>query len=118
MKLSPEVEQYRRDHPLLGSAPPGSDYGYFEIPYKSTTLRVMAAGANDEIIAWDHVSVSLENRCPNWGEMCFVKDLFFDPEETVIQFHPPKSKHINIHPHCLHLWRHKDGHALPPMFAV
>jgi len=28
----------------------------------------------------EHVSVSLEKHCPNWQEMYFVKDLFWDEE--------------------------------------
>jgi hypothetical protein len=37
--------------------------------------------------------------------MCAVKDLFWDPEDTVMQLHPPKSSWISNHPYCLHLWR-------------
>lgn len=54
---------------------------------------------------WDHVSVSRENRCPSWEEMCKAKDIFFNDHETVIQYHPAKSKYVNNHPFCLHLWR-------------
>ena len=54
---------------------------------------------------WEHVSVSLPNRCPTWGEMCWVKSLFWDPEDAVIQIHPPASQYVNMHPNCLHLWR-------------
>jgi hypothetical protein len=64
---------------------------------------------------WDHVSVSLsENRCPRWDEMCLVKDMFFEPEETVVQYHPAKSQYVNNHPLCLHLWRsQKDDMPVP-----
>ena len=65
-------------------------------------LHIISSGEND---AWEHVSVSLHNRTPNWREMCFVKDLFWDDEEEVIQFHPRKSEYVNLHTHCLHLWR-------------
>ncbi len=54
---------------------------------------------------WEHVSVSLPTRCPNWPEMCFIKDMFWDAEDCVVQFHPPKSDYVNNHPYCLHLWR-------------
>ena len=57
---------------------------------------------------WEHVSVSTVRRCPNWIEMCFVKDLFWDGGECVLQFHPPKSEYVNNHPYCLHLWRPLD----------
>lgn len=76
--------------------------GAFEIP--------LGAGRNLHIIAsiaegWEHVSVSLADRCPYWSEMVYVKNMFFEPEDLVLQYHPPKSKHINFHPYCLHLWR-------------
>jgi hypothetical protein len=57
--------------------------------------------------AWEHVSISLvsKKRIPTWTEMCHVKDLFWQEEETVIQYHPPKSEYVNCHPATLHLWR-------------
>jgi len=62
---------------------------------------------------WDHVSVSTSSRCPNWQEMCFVKNLFWTEEELVIQYHPPKSVYLNCNPHVLHMW--KPQHAEIPM---
>lgn len=54
---------------------------------------------------WDHVSVSLySKKLPTWVEMCFVKDLLFEEDETVIQFHPKKSEYVDNYP-CLHLWK-------------
>lgn len=59
---------------------------------------------------WEHVSITIRNapRCPTWDEMCFIKSLFWNDEDMVVQFHPPKSEHVNIHKFCLHLWRSKD----------
>lgn len=54
---------------------------------------------------WEHVSVSVANRCPTWDEMAWVKWLFWGDEEAVVEFHPPKSRYVNQHPYCLHLWR-------------
>jgi hypothetical protein len=68
---------------------------------------------------WEHVSVSLKHRCPNWLEMVFVKALFFEDEETVVQFHPPRSQYVNCHPYVLHLWRPLDDHIkTPPSILV
>lgn len=61
---------------------------------------------------WEHVSVSTKRRTPNWEEMCFVKNLFWDEEETAMQLHPPKSVYVNCHPYCLHLWR-PIGRSIP-----
>jgi hypothetical protein len=103
--------------------PWGSDASYgtagsFEIMGpKGGRLRIISAG-NDES-GWDHVSVSLMHRAPNWAEMCFVKDLFWEPHECVVQYHPAKSDYINCHPHCLHLWRPtKETMPMPPNFMV
>lgn len=54
---------------------------------------------------WDHVSVSLERRCPRWIEMEYVRKLFFKDYEIVMQLHLPEKDHINFHPFCLHMWR-------------
>lgn len=59
-------------------------------------------------MGWEHVSVSTRIRVPTWAEMCFLKGVFWDPEDCVIQFHPPASEYVNYHPGCLHLWRPTD----------
>jgi len=41
-----------------------------------------------------------------------VKELFWDPEDTVMQLHPPRSEWVNNMPYCLHLWR-PVGLAIP-----
>lgn len=61
---------------------------------------------------WEHVSCSTPKRAPNWAEMCFVKDLFWDEDDCVVQYHPPKADYVNCHPYCLHLWR-PEGVELP-----
>jgi hypothetical protein len=71
---------------------------------KGTALKIISSGTNDEF-GWEHVSVTCEHRTPNWFEMCWVKDLFWKDEETVVQYHPAKSEYVNCHPFCLHLWR-------------
>ena len=51
--------------------------------------------------------------------MCFVKDLFWEPEETVVQLHPPASRYVNNAPYCLHLWRNsREEMKLPPAIMV
>lgn len=93
----------------------GSDGGVYRIPFESYNLRVVASCGGD----WEHVSVSLPNRCPNWKEMCFIKDLFWDEEDCVVQYHPPKSEYINNCKNCLHLWRPmKQEIPRPPKIFV
>jgi hypothetical protein len=58
-------------------------------------------------LGWEHVSVSIpsSSRCPTWEEMCYVKGLCWNEDETVIQYHPAKQDYVNYHPFVLHLWR-------------
>ncbi len=56
-------------------------------------------------MGWEHLSVSTPNKTPTWDQMCRMKDLFFEEEETCIQYHPKKSEYVNNHPHCLHIWK-------------
>jgi hypothetical protein len=84
---------------------------------KGATLRVMSNGNDGS--DWEHVSVSLDHRVPNWAEMSMVKDLFWGENECVVQYHPAKSEYVNIHPNCLHLWRLVDGSfPMPPILMV
>ena len=111
-----KAEKYREKHPFLGEQKAGSDFGWFIIPFESYKLRVMVAPSTSE---WQHVSVSLKNRCPNWKEMCFIKDLFFEDHETVVQFHPAKKDYVNIAENCLHLWRCTTKEfPMPPKICV
>ena len=96
-------------------SPDNANFGAFRIPTKKGVLRIIVSDG----FGWDHVSVSLSNRTPTWNEMCFVKDLFFEEEETVIQYHPPRSKYINDGEYVLHMWRpQKIKIELPPLFMV
>ena len=73
-------------------------------PKLNNTLLVQASDG----MGWEHVSVSIParfRRCPTWEEMCMVKELFWDADDLVVQFHPVESEYVNIHPHCLHMWR-------------
>lgn len=104
------------------ASPSGVRYGAFYYVHVRTTLIIIAS-EGDEEVPWEHVSVRAADykgeRIPTWDEMCFVKGLFWDDEEAVVQFHPPKSEYVNNHPHVLHLWKPVSLEIpRPPMFAV
>lgn len=87
----------------------------FVLPQKQPDLRVIASDGG----GWEHVSVSTEFRIPTWDEMCFIKSLFWDPEDCVVQFHPPASQYVNCHPYVLHLWREVGRNwPTPPMWMI
>lgn len=83
----------------------GIKCGLLDLP---TGVRCSIVAGNNED-GWEHVSVELyARRLPTWEEMCFVKDLFWDDEEEVVQIHPKKSQYVDM-TEALHLWRPIGG---------
>lgn len=112
------IERYRKRHPAYGDSPAGENVGFFVIETPRGIIRIIASDGLDGA-EWEHVSVSLMHRCPTWEEMALVKDLFWPEDETVVQFHPRKTEHVNYHRFCLHLWRkHESEPELPPSILV
>ena len=122
LKFPDKLEAGRLTTGPLASHRRDGGYGAFFVhgPCGEELKIIASGGAADDAMSagWEHVSVSTRRRTPNWREMCFVKDLFWDESETVVQFHPPRSEYVNNHEFCLHLWRHRDGHMLPPSILV
>jgi len=117
--------QYRIKTGPMGSDNSYDNNGAFEIPLnKLATSQKGAAyviASDDE--GWEHVSVHIHyngaNFVPTWSTMCAMKDLFWDDEDCVIQFHPPKSEYVNHHKTTLHLWRQVGANIVtPPMLLV
>jgi hypothetical protein len=81
--------------------------GLFYVPLDKH--RVAACLVSDGE-GWQHCSVHgmdiKENKqfTLNWNQMCAIKDVFWDEDEWVVQYHP-KVDYVNIHPHVLHLWK-------------
>lgn len=96
MKPLSENHKYRQRHPTLGWG--DHEGGYFYLPGGIRVIVSSGAG-------WDHVSVSLNSRCPTWEEMERVKRMFFKDGECVMQLHPPLADYIDRCKYCLHLWR-------------
>ena len=94
-----------------------SGSGVFGVPspIDKRELTVVASDGS----GWDHVSVSRRDRIPRYEEMVYVRALFFDLDETVMELHMPESEHINVHERTLHLWRPHDVEIpRPPAWMV
>lgn len=109
-------DQWRIRRGVLATTELDRNNGAFAVPtFKGVTLNVIASDGD----GWEHVSVSLPNRTPTWEEMCFIKDKFWDPEDCVIQYHPPASTYVNCHLNCLHMWKPLSGGVpMPPTYMV
>ena len=100
---------------LLGSDDSHKNCGAFAI---RDGLKLYAIASTDD--GWEHVSVSSPTGAtPTWDEMCKIKAMFWDDEDCVVQYHPPRSRYVNVHSGCLHLWRPIDGEfPMPPKDVV
>lgn len=106
----PELHRARfpTGHKMYSTAAFGNN-GVFIVPHKGRQLYCIASDG----LGWEHVSVTVRAgkgsrallRMPKWEQMCRIKNLFWMPEDTVLQYHPPESAYVNCHPTCLHLWR-------------
>lgn len=103
MKNLHELDRWRISMRAIYGTDGNANEGAFHVPCPATgrVLQIIASNGG----GWDHVSVSLPTRCPNWQEMDFIKRAFFKDEECAMQLHVPAADHISVHPYCLHLWR-------------
>lgn len=113
------------------AGPDGEASGQYMIPHPAIKGYIyIMVFSNGE--GWEHLSITIRKvtstsgrktapvlRCPTWQEMCFCKDLFWDPNECVIQFHPPMSQYVSNSEFCLHIWRPTDVEfPTPPAVLV
>lgn len=56
-------------------------------------------------LGWEHASISQRNKTPEWEIMCRIKDIFWSGEECCIEYHPKEEDYVNMHEHCLHIWK-------------
>ena len=83
-----------------------TDAAYYNTKRKlRVLLSIMDCGTRGE---WVHVSYSHAKRTPNHDTTALVKKLFIGENREAISVFPPKSRYVNIMPHCLHLWAPLD----------
>jgi hypothetical protein len=104
--ISEELEKCRITSGRMASDRSYGNNGAFKIRLKSGFWAVISSSG----AGWEHVSITPINkkRCPTWGEMCQLKNMFWSEDETVIQYHPAKEDYVDNHPYCLHLWKPTD----------
>ena len=104
MKDLSYIEKYRlrEDERRIYGANGDAGNGIFKVYVSGKSFVCIASNGG----GWDHVSIHRPNgKLPTWDEMCAIKDMFFDEDEVVVQYHPRKSEYVNIHEGCLHLWK-------------
>jgi len=111
MKNLHELDKYREKQPFWLQT---DKAGAFRVFVNKRSFIVLAGVENIDGEKWEHVSVTPRNqkRCPTWEEMSAIKDMFFESEEEVVEYHPKSSQYANLHEFCLHLWKPVDGSLL------
>lgn len=108
-----KVPNILRDRSVPGNTIDAGNNGAFVIRLSQSAIANVIASDGLE---WEHVSVHIvcavngswnntKMRTPTWSEMCKIKEMFWDEEDCVVQYHPSKSQYVNMHKHVLHLWR-------------
>ena len=114
MRNLKELDRFRDKHPYW---PQTETSGTFKVMVNQRSFLVLASVDNtDEGGMWEHISVMPKNqkRCPTWDEMCAIKNMFFQPEEECVEFHPKESEYVNCSKYCLHIWRPVAGKLNSP----
>lgn len=110
-------ERYRIKNGPLATSDLDGPNGCFRVPTRDGKIQLVVIISNGG--GWEHVSVSTKYRTPTWDEMEYIKRLFWEDGDTVLQFHPPLSQYINRCENCLHMWRKIGGIVeLPPAWMV
>ncbi len=125
------INKYRITTGQMATKPEDIGFGMFIIPHGKKVLVISTSDGLDDdgniYIPWEHVSVhgryTRRNKkikvTPTWEDMCFVKDLFWDKDEVVVQYHPAEEDYVNVHEHCLHLWKPIQAEMpTPPKICV
>lgn len=82
--------------------------------YRRGSMTVIVSGSTElDGKRWLHVSCARPDRLPKWEELREVKNRFVGEERLALQVLPQKSRYVNLHPHCLHLWHCIDGDPIP-----
>lgn len=101
------LNKCRTRHGMFATSESDGFNGAFSLLLNGLKIKCIASDG----MGWRHVSVSIHNSAmtPSWSVMQQVKDLFWEPEDWVVQFHPAHSDYVNNHPGCLHLWQPTDA---------
>lgn len=113
-------EKYRIKTGPMGTLENHGNVGAFRFEKQNAIYFCIASDCE----GWEHVSLSISVKSkrylmPTWDDMCLIKSMFWDDEDAVMQFHPPKSEYVNNHNYVLHLWREcNKNQVMPPSILV
>jgi hypothetical protein len=85
----------------------GDDWGR---AWQNGGLRLIETAARErDGRIWLHVSFSRAARLPDYNDSELVRRVFIGEDRESYAVFPPKSRWVNRHPYCLHLWTCLDA---------
>lgn len=83
--------------------------------YKTKNGMIVIQSAEREADGqyWIHTSFSRASRMPEYKDMQMIKNVFIGDQHQAIMILPEKTKHVNIHPFCLHFFTPVNKSPLP-----
>lgn len=112
-----KIDEILKDNHVVEVIQKSVDGAAFKVKINYRLYNVIASNGG----SWDHVSIDPIHSAhtPTWDVMCVLKDICFNDDETVIEYHPSKENYVNIAENCLHLWRpQKQAIPAPPKLFV
>ncbi len=82
------IDEILKDDHVTKVIRKGIDGEMFNVRINYRLYNVIASNGG----VWDHVSIDPINQghTPTWDVMCVLKDICFNDDETVIEYHPAK----------------------------
>lgn len=137
------LDKFRIPHPVTNELGTGLRAGCFRIPHPNDSRKpklrdhfLVTASTGEQIeepkegeapvppTGWDHIAIHVRAwdkarkslaRAPSPSETAWLKDLFFEPQEPVLQFHLARNHPLHAQAFVVHLWRPTIGEiTLPP----
>lgn len=117
-----DVKEIRRRLGRAGSVIPFGPEGYgFAFDFLREDARIIvtlgAAGPQDRADRV-HASISRGDRMPSYDDLVMLHRAVWGETGYAYQVFVPRSKHVNIHAHALHLWGLLDGSPELPEFGL
>lgn len=78
---------------------------------------IVSVAVEEDARRWLHLSVAHPERMPTWEDLVDVKELFIGRRAYAFQVIPPRSRYVNLHPFCLHLFHCLDEPMPLPDFT-
>lgn len=79
---------------------------------------VVISCAEFDGVEWIHASMTGPDRVPTYDEMRLLHRAVWGDGGYAYEIHAPKTQHVNIHEHALHLWGRRDGRPVLPEFGA